>query len=475
MSYYDYVIVGGGPSGLTLASLLSKYNNNNNDTNNKTVLILDKNDTIGGCHRVDRVNGLFTEHGPRIYSDGYINTKNILNEIGLSFDEIFTKYNFDISQIGGEGIQNFSLYEVWEFFKAYLYFLYDEKHFSKITVKQFIENFSDRSKDYIDRLCRLTDGAGADKYTMYKFLSLLNDNFFYKLYQPKTANDKGLFKKWKEYLQKQDVSIRLNQDVSKIDFIQNTVYTTLGQEYTYGKLILAIPPYHIYKLNVNNIFPNMGEDTVMNTKYINYIPIVFFWKDYIDFPEKHGFPKNEWGIVFIKISNYIGTESGYNTILSTCITYTNVKSKFLGKTAEECNETELKQEVFRQLKETLTVNLPEYENALLHSKLKYKDSQGFISEDTAFINTIETDSIEFQSPKYKNVYNLGTQNGKSSYNFTSMESAVMNAIYLYCILEDKKYKIQKGWKLKDGINIILLLLVAIVLLVYFIITIIKRK
>ena len=60
---YDYLIVGAGPCGLALAWYLSKLN--------KKILIVEKENTIGGCHRVRRVNGLFTEHGPRIYLDNY--------------------------------------------------------------------------------------------------------------------------------------------------------------------------------------------------------------------------------------------------------------------------------------------------------------------------------------------------------------------------------------------------------------------
>jgi hypothetical protein len=50
------------------------------------------------------------------------------------------------------------------------------------TVKEFVEarGFSKEAINYMDRLCRLTDGAGYDKYTMFKFLQLGNQNFFYK-------------------------------------------------------------------------------------------------------------------------------------------------------------------------------------------------------------------------------------------------------------------------------------------------------
>jgi len=35
-------------------------------------------------------------------------------------------------------------------------------------------NFSLKAFDYFDRLCRLTDGAASERYTLYEFLQLIN-------------------------------------------------------------------------------------------------------------------------------------------------------------------------------------------------------------------------------------------------------------------------------------------------------------
>ena len=184
MSIYDYTIIGAGPSGLITAYLLAK--------SGKKCILIDKNDNIGGCHRVLRINGLFTEHGPRIYSSSYLNTINILNDMGINFYDIFTEYNFSISNIGGKSIKNLSFKELlilgWNF-------LINSKNTQIISMTDFMEkhNFSTNSKDYINRLCLLTDGASADKYTLFEFLELANQQILYKLYQPKKPNDKLLF------------------------------------------------------------------------------------------------------------------------------------------------------------------------------------------------------------------------------------------------------------------------------------------
>jgi uncharacterized protein with NAD-binding domain and iron-sulfur cluster len=64
MRYYDLIIVGAGPAGLALAHTSSSLY--------RKILIVDKELEIGGCHRVKRnSDGMFTEHGPRIYLSIY--------------------------------------------------------------------------------------------------------------------------------------------------------------------------------------------------------------------------------------------------------------------------------------------------------------------------------------------------------------------------------------------------------------------
>ena len=49
-------------------------------------------------------------------------------------------------------------------------------------------------------------------------------------------------------------------------------------------------------------------------------------------------------------------------------------------------------------------------------------------------------TLQFQ---YQNLYNVGTQNGNSGYAFTSMETAVDNAIHLLHQIEPRSKKIVK--------------------------------
>jgi phytoene dehydrogenase-like protein len=88
---YDYILIGAGPTNLTIATFCSIYK--------KKCLILEKENEIGGCHRVIRENGFLTEHGPRVYSSSFINFISILKLLDINFDDLFIKYNYTVNDI----------------------------------------------------------------------------------------------------------------------------------------------------------------------------------------------------------------------------------------------------------------------------------------------------------------------------------------------------------------------------------------
>jgi len=98
-NYYDYIIIGSSPFGLTCAYYLSKIN--------KKVLLIDKNKTLGGSFRIDRQNGLYSEYNNTYYSDSFINFDRLLLKFGTSFKKLFKKTNYNLYDFINS--QNFSI------------------------------------------------------------------------------------------------------------------------------------------------------------------------------------------------------------------------------------------------------------------------------------------------------------------------------------------------------------------------------
>lgn len=488
MNKYDLIIIGAGPSGLALAQC---YHSENNQ---KRILIIDKESDIGGCHRVRRVFDpksnelLFTEHGPRIYSDTYSVFSTLLQNMGINFYDYFTPYNFTISQIGGETIwTTITFRELFIFSIEFFKLLINNNYGNNVTMKTFLlqNTFASKSIDLIDRICRLTDGAGIEKYSLNEFLQLFNQQFFHTIYQPKLPNDIGIFKIWKNHLLKNNVSFLLNSKVTSLNTnITNDkiVSITLDSNQTIycDKVVLAIPP-----INIVNLFTISNNKWIQNsfgdfnklkhfsnrTAYIDYISVTFHWNTKLVLPKIHGFPKTTWGVAYIVLSDYMTfTEKTSKTVISAAITITHTKSSTINKTANECsNINELINEIFTQLKQSFP-NLPPPTISLLSPGLFYDNySKKWTSIDTAYISNYDHDfQLDFTSKTITNLFNVGTHNNKSLYKFTSLESAVTNAVHLSHILNPKLkhlFPITSTKTVKDFI-VFIIIIISIIFLYY---------
>jgi hypothetical protein len=428
---YEYVIVGGGPTGLTLALYLSKYK--------KRVAILEKESCLGGCHSVKRVDGLFTEHGPRVYLDNYLVFKEVLqNELRTSYDELFTEYKYGNSDFAKTILSNLSKRELFIFAISFLKL---NDSYKELSFKDFLDkhNFSERAKDIFDRIGRLTDGGGIEQYTLFSFLQIMNQNILYgKIYEPRKPNDVGLLKIWKETLLKRGVDIYLSSEVNEIhvsrkDNIIEWISTSGNNNLRfYGDIfIFAIPPYQINsvfnKTNLETGFRENFSEWSKKTNYITYIPVVFHWNKKIDIRKAWGYPQTSWGVGYIVMSDYMEFNNNRSkTVISSLITIQN-KSDYLGKTPNEVPNNEvLINEVFRQLK-TIVGDIPMYDDAIMSQN--YHNGNEWVPLHTAFMTT-KHGYLPSNSRIYSNLYNCGVQNGKSKYVFTSMESSVVNAIEL---------------------------------------------
>lgn len=460
-SEYDYIIIGGGPTGLTMALHLAKVG--------RKCLIIDENSSIGGCHRVLRVDGLFTEHGPRVYSSAYLNFIHLLKtELSTDFFELFTPYDFSISAIGGRSIQQLSFREKLVFFWPFLSIIFTGgEHLKYISVNDYVLQFpffSQESRTYLDGLCRLTDGAGSEKYTMYQFLMLLNQNFYYKLYQPAKPNDEGLFKIWESKLALLGVDILKITKVTSFERLDDGSFRVNTDNadnrlLSCKKLLLCIPPKPFLTLinnsNMKGDFKGV-EKWVEYNSYENYIPITFHWKNKLELPAVWGFPKSNWGVAFINLSNYMDPDNTGGTVMSTLVSLPENPSPNTGYPANYYdNKQDVIDEVFVQLKQSFP-DLPPYDTAIMNPNVKRVGTE-WAEQDTAYVMTDKHEFIDYEI--IPNLFFIGTQNGFSHYNFTSMESAVTNALTVLNLMnEGICIKIKKLRDLKTTIRYVLLIL-----------------
>lgn len=414
----------------------------------KKVILIEKDEVLGGCHKVLRVNGYFTEHGPRVYSNSFLMFIEILSDMNIAFTDLFIPYNFKHTNIDNKTILSLNFNEIMALLSAFLKLIVNKEHGKTVSIKDFMieNNFSESSYDYIERLCLLTDGATIEDYTLFQFLQLVNQQLFYSLFQPKLPNDKGLIKIWTNKLLENNVKILVNSQVIKIDVENNNVSKLIiiengvQKEIIANKYVLSVPPKPFYDLissnpKTENNFGNNKEIQKWKSKnsYFDYITLTFHYKNEVTLPKLNGFPRTPWGIGFVILSNFMNfkTDEPSKTVISICITMLNVPNE-QGKTANQSSY----EEIIKYVKEQLSF-FPNPDLVIISPTIK-KSGDVWINEDTAYVVTTKQHFIQPKG-KISNLYYVGIHNGNSSYNFTAIESAVQNAIH-YCIEEMPELK-----------------------------------
>ncbi len=233
-----------------------------------------------------------------------------------------------------------------------------------------------------------------------------------------------------------------------------------------------MPPASVLKvlqqspIEMRNIFGPYSQlqQWTKDTKYFTYIPITYHWNKKLKLPKIWGFPASDWGVAFIVLSDYMYFDNPLSkTVITTCISLPKRKSSFINKTPNESNEATLVTETFRQLRESFP-NLPTPTRSILSPGV-YRDGDEWRTKDTSYIFT---PAGYLKKYNYQNrIYQIGTQNGKSFYSFTSMESAISNALYLLReeFNEYKNIKIEEPFTVNKIILIVAF--ICIIALIYY--------
>lgn len=428
MVVFDYIIIGAGPSGLTCAWILAKKG--------YSVCIVDRLPAIGGAHftgrtassikQTNEATSLFYEHGPKFITDQYVTMKSLHEDINdylaangirsrpLAFDALFTPFEVSIVSAAWD---LFSILNWTELSKILYWFaIGGQPH---VSVEQYIRDFSDRAKAYIDRLCRLSDGANMSNTSAAKFFNAATKGNLYTLRQP---SDKAWMFWWKRALESRGVIFRLNykakvvsKEIDNITIIDTNKINSMPIRGR--KLICAVPPQALANI-VGIIFK---PDYLQTHSYISYWTIVFHWNTILTI-RAQGLPLQDtpWGLAFVQQSQYFNREPGNTespTIVSVLVSRAD-QVGHNGKTASQCDRDEIVAEVLRQLQDVVG-QLPSPIASI------YANGPG---DFPAYVDSLYNVPYgpETQIP---GIYSIGTHNERSNFGFTTFESACQNAVW----------------------------------------------
>jgi hypothetical protein len=359
---------------------------------------------------------------------------------------------------------------------AWFRFLWNPDYGLDVSLEEFSKahSFSAKAADYLDRLARLTDGAGIDRYSLNQFISFLDHTSFYRIYIQRDPNDILLFPPWQKFLVDSGVTLVFEASISEI--IEGGVKTKDGTEFKGDQVIFAVPPTYLNLVlkqssaAFRDAFGPSKEfsDYSLATKYIDYLTFEFQWDRKVVIPDTKGFPVTPWDLAFVVLSDYFESYRE-KTLITAVVSFFDVKAPRLGKTVNECSAEELKQEVFLQLKDVF----PDLEapDRILQSPGDQFDQENKAWEtyDWAFVRTARAPVLPAQSPVCSWLFTVGTHNAKSPFHLTSMESAVANAVsfgHEFWPGTEKVYPLQVPWSLTGVLDVTVEALFAVAVVMY---------
>jgi protoporphyrinogen oxidase len=256
---YDYIIIGGGISGIYAGYLLKKYN----------VLILESNDYVGGRIKEEQFHQSTINMGAGIATANHKRVLKLLNHFKISYKivasgkTIISKYKKDFDLNG-------AIKKIKKKYKQY-------SNLYKLTFSQFlIRYFGKKFRNQYIKYSGYNDYVNGDvtDYIKYK---RINDH--------RINTTKKIYFKWSDLINKliENLNIRLNTTVQSINLIEDYNVITNNKIYRAHKIIFAVTIKPLVKLMKN---------LPIQINYNKYISSIKYLRIYTYHKNGHNF-KNE--------------------------------------------------------------------------------------------------------------------------------------------------------------------------------------
>lgn len=419
-----YTIIGTGPSGLSLAYILS--------LNNISIDLIEQDEQLGGSWNSQWIDDkYFSENSPRIYSD-FGSSNILLSQLGFTsndFQNIYGNLFQTNLKVLSFVYKHFTLLDYLIFLLASIKYKFIIEN---ITLEKWMNtsNLSINAKKAI-KIISILICDRPDKTNINDFFGSVS----YVL--PKQMKEPN---KWYEEIEKylktkKNVTILKNTKVIKLEkyesiFCIHTLDTIYNYEHTRlgDKVFLCTQSNGIYpiikdsSLKDNWMPINKMEEWSKNTFYSGF-GFQYHFDEEIFFKNEWCWSCNgDWTVIILPVSNWLkpfSKDPEIKTVWSCCIVDMDSKSKRINKTANECNKDEVLEECLYQIQNSYNIPTP---TVVTTSKGIFKINNKWISKNTGYTKNIYKDLV--MKGKEDNLYALGCFTKTNKYHIANMGTSI---------------------------------------------------
>jgi hypothetical protein len=426
----DYVIYGGGPSGLILAILLSeKYTD-------KRIVVVERESKLGGCWRmewkkssVDLENGdLFTEHAPRVITGN--NFRHLLKYLELSPDSLLmdvykSKWN-TIYMFCKDIFKNSTWSDLYKFSIHYILYMLYLNNDTRITAVEYtVEDWLNKYKfsENFKRIIRRFSILIADipsRVTLYDLFNSMNTVSFKRLRESEEwINRIG------SILANKGVEIIYNTELTRFVNNTRTIVKRNNREYTIDAMntIMCISPHVISDVlmkSPNKIRYNWGMDIpkILSDSYYMCIGFQLHYTEKLSIDECYSLTcKTDWDIVILDISkeSKVTKNDNIKTVLSCGVIDKTLANKY-------STHDSLSKELKRQM---ITIANVEPKYLTFYDGVNYnKEKNRWESKDSGY-NRQKTNKLV---PYKGNISNISLVGAFNTVGVSTIDKAIENAV-----------------------------------------------
>jgi len=423
MKIFDYIIIGGGPTGIVASYFLAQQNHK--------ILLLEHSSHLGGCWYTDMTNGYMIEHSPKVIgTSSHPHFIQFIKQLDVPFDT-YNVYSNIMLKLVKFFISNTTIHDLTRLIKicSLRYYKFPFQYHQSVTDWMKNNSISPMGTRMITKLCIALANI-PDKLAIGVLIDSLISNPITEFVQLKRPNE--WIERATDELVRMNVDIRFNTTVHSVDDINMSV-SCKSNTYYGGKIIFTVPVKELYtickysSLNMrHNWFANMNvfKQFVDQSTYFGIgIQLHFEEKISTDNKDWCWSCMNDWSIIVTDRTPVLNS-STIRTVWSCAIVDVESTSKRLGKTANQCTMNEIKEEVVHQLSITHGSALNPVK-ITSHNDL-YRENNAWNSIRSSYSNSIGT--VPMEGKFVSNVYTLGPHTQRE---IATIDSGIKSAI-IFC-------------------------------------------